>query len=147
MAVTSTPSNHYLYKKQQGTIDLTSDTIKAALMNSTFVFDPDAHATWADVSSQEISTSGSYVQVTLTNPTQTEDDSENKAVTSFDNITFTPSGGDFDASAGCIIYDTTDGESTVIAGIDFGTAHTVTDGNNITLQNPQIEDSGVASTI
>ncbi len=146
MAITSTPSNHYEYKKQQGTIDLINDTIKAALMNDTFTFDRDAHATWSDVSGQEISPSGEYTQITLANPVQTEDDTNDKAVVAYDDIVFNASGEDFDSSAGCIIYDDTDGEDTIIAGIDFGTTYKVTTGNNMTLKNPKIEDIGVQTT-
>lgn len=211
MAITTTTGTYYQYRKQQGTIDLVSDTIKAALVNDTFSFDRDKHKVWTapawsgsasyslgdlvapttpngyiykvtvagtsagteptwptsfgttvtdgngveyecwshHTAQSEITGSG-YAKVTLSmtdgDAGQSEDESGDKALVHYDDIMFAASGGDFDASAGCVLFDDTDGQDTVIAGIMFGTTYTVTDGNNLTLKNPQIEDLGISTT-
>ncbi len=209
MAVTNTPSTYFQYRKQSANIDLINDTIKAALMNSSFVFDRDKHKvftapswvgstsyatgdliipttangyvykvttggtsastepTWPtsfgntvtdgngvvyecwsyDCANEEITSNGGYAQTTLANPTQVENETDHKAVITYDDIVFSASGGDFDATAGCIIYNDTDEQDIVIAGVDFGTSYTGTDENNMTLKNPQIEDISKQTSI
>jgi len=49
MAVVSTTSNHFKYQLGKKLIDLSTDTLKAVLMNSAFAFDKDAHANLAAI--------------------------------------------------------------------------------------------------
>jgi hypothetical protein len=143
MAVTSTVSNHYLYKLQQGAIDLVNDTVKLALMDDTFSFDRDAHDTWADVSGSEITHENGYSgPVTLANAAATEDDSNDKSTVSFDDVTITASGGSFGPTSAAIIYDDTDGEDTIVGCIEFGDAYTVKDGKDITISGIVVESLG-----
>ena len=54
MAVVVTFSNHVKYQMAIGNINLPGDTLKAILMNTSFAFDKDAHATLADVTASQI---------------------------------------------------------------------------------------------
>ena len=49
MAVVCTLSNHWKYQLAKKQVDVNADTFKIILMNDTFAFDKDAHATLADV--------------------------------------------------------------------------------------------------
>lgn len=210
MTITSTPSTHYEYKKQQGSIDLINDTIKAALMNDTFSFDRNKHKVWSapnwaastsysiedllipttpngyiyqvisgetsassepswptifgdtvidnngmeyecwsyETAYNEIAASGEYTQVTLSvSGEQVSDENGNLAYVNYDDIIFEASGEDFENTSGCVIFDDTDNQNTIIAGIEFDSTYTVTAGNSITLKNPKIEDISEQTTI
>lgn len=147
MAITVTPATYYEYYKQQGRIDLITDDIKAALMNDSFAFDRDNHATWSDVSGEELSISGEYAQVSLISGEVFADETANSSYVTYNDIVFIASGESFDPTIGCIIYDNTDAAKPIIAGIEFGTSYTVTAGNNMTLKNPKIEGIAQQTTV
>lgn len=136
MAVTATLSNHFKAEKAKGSINFNSDSFKGALMTTTFAFDKDAHATWTDVSGEEISATGNYaiVAVSVSGEVQ-EDDTNDRARVEFENVTFTASGDNFDPCGSFIMYDDTTADDTIVGCIDFGTDYTVSDGNSIQVQN------------
>ncbi|MBW1802554.1 MAG: hypothetical protein JRJ85_17700, partial [Deltaproteobacteria bacterium] len=76
MAIVSTLSNHYKSQLLKGLIDLDDDTLKVILMNTTFAFDKDDHATLADVTADQLSTGNGYTQddKTITGASIAEDD-------------------------------------------------------------------------
>lgn len=131
MAVTLTVSNHAKYQFAKKQIDLSADTLKIILMNNTFAFDKDAHATLANVTADQLSTGNGYVQndETLTTLVLAEDDSNDRGVMSCDDVLWTASGGSIGPSGAACIYDDTTSDDTIIGCIDFGTDYTVTDGN------------------
>jgi len=49
MAVTCTLSNHFKFQLASGNIDFDADTFKIILLDSSFTFNKDTHATLADV--------------------------------------------------------------------------------------------------
>lgn len=143
MAVTCVLSNHYKAQKDKGLVDHSSATHKLILMNTTFSFDKDAHATLADVTADQLATGNGYTQndKVLTNPVVTEDDVNDKSKVTFDDATFTASGGDIGPMGSAIIYlDDTD-DDTVVGCIDFGTDYTISNGLSFQFQNIQIDSN------
>ena len=132
MAVTTTLSNHYKYMLKTGEIDESSDTLKIILMNTTFTFDEDAHATLANVTADQLSTGNGYTQndKTLANVSVQELDASDKASTTCDDVSWTASGGSIGPFGALIIYDDSTSDDTVIGCIDLGTDYTITDGSS-----------------
>jgi hypothetical protein len=130
-------SNHFKYQLAKKQIDMDADTFKLILMATGFTFNKDSHATLTDVSASELANGNGYTTggVALANSTVTEDDSVDKAITVFDNITFTASGGSLGPTPGAIVYDDTTGDDTIVGYIDFITERTITVGNNLLIQN------------
>jgi len=130
-------SNHFKYQLAKKQIDMDADIFKLILMNTGFTFNKDSHATLTDVSASELANGNGYTTggVTLANSTVTEDDSVDKAITVFDNITFTASEGSLGPTPGAIVYDDTTSDDTIVGYIDFITERTITVGNNLLIQN------------
>lgn len=140
--MTTEASNHFKAERDKGNIDLANDSIKAILMASGFVFNKDTHATFADVSSSELAAGNGYAQNTKTlgAATVTEDDANDRSDVTFANdpsygkdVGWTASGGSIGPTPGCILYDDTTADNTIICYIDFGADQTVTNGNNLTI--------------
>jgi hypothetical protein len=143
MAITCTLSNHWRYQVGAKAVDIQNDTFKAILVNTTFAFDKDAHATLADViasSSPELATGNGYTQQNkaLTGGTWTEDDANDKGIRTFDNITWTASGGSIGPTGALVIYDDTTADDTVVGCVDFGDDYTIPDGTNLQITAPAI---------
>ncbi len=136
MALTSTISNHAKYQLANKQIDLAADSLKVILMDSTFVFDKDTHATLADVTADQLATGNGYTQnsIVLANGVLVEDDTNDAAVFTCDDVSFAASGGDIGPTGAYIIYDDTTSDDTIIACVDFGTDYTIADGSNLQLQ-------------
>ena len=130
MPVVVTTSNHYKYQLGKGLIDLSADTIIVVLMNTTFAFNKDTHATLADITADQLATGNGYTQdnKALANQVFTEDDSGDQAVMTCDDVTWTASGGDIGPSGGWCMVDMTTADNTVIGNVDFGTDVTILDG-------------------
>lgn len=143
MAVALTVSNHYKYQLAKKLIDLSTDTLKIILMNTTFAFDKDTHATLADVTADQLATGFGYTQndKTLAGGALVEDDANDKGTYTCDDPVWTASGGSIGPTGAAIIYDDTTGDDTVIGCIDFGTDYTVPDGTNFSIQNIEIDNS------
>ena len=151
MAVVCTLSNHFKYQKNAKQIDLSNgsppgDTFKIILMDDTFAFDKDAHATLADViasPSHELPTGYGYTQQNkaLSGGTLTEDDTNDKAIRTFENVTWTADGGSIGPTGAAVIYDDTTTDKTVVGCIDFGTDYTIPSGSSLQLQNIAIQDA------
>jgi len=145
MAVVVTLSNHYKYQRDIGNINASSDIFKIILMNTTFAFDPDAHATLADVTANQLATGNGYTQndktLVLTSPGVIESDANNRSEIPFNNVTFTATGGDFPASGSACIYDDTTSDDTIVGGVDFGADHTVVEDQSMQLQDIAVYSS------
>ena len=146
MAIISTLSNHFKYQLLKKAIDVSADTFKVILVNTTFAFDKDAHATLADVigsPSPELATANGYTQQNkaLSGGTLTEDDTGDKVYRTFDNVTWTASGGAIGPTGAAIVYDDTTADKTVVGCIDFGTDYTIPDGSSFQLQAIKIENT------
>lgn len=137
MAVTVTVPNHAKYMQATKKIDYENDVFKAILMNSSFAFDKDAHATLADVTASQLATGNGYTQndKTLTGVAVSEDDTNDKAAVTWSDPTWTASGGSIGPTGAIIIYDDTTTDDTIVFCGDFGTDYTITDGSSFQPQN------------
>lgn len=135
MAITVTVSNHAKYQLGIGNLNITSDTIKIILMDDSFVFDPDAHATLADITANQLATGNGYTQddKILTGVVASENDTEDKATWTFDNATWTAT-GDIGPIGAYVLYDDTTSDDTVISCVDFGTDYTISAGMSFQAQ-------------
>jgi len=134
MAATADTSNHYKYALLNA---VAGHTFKAILMNTSFAFDRDAHATLADVTASQIATGSGYTQDNkeLENVAVTEDDVNDRAQLTCDDITFTASGGDIGPFGAMIIYDDTDANDAVVGCIDFDTDYTIVEDSSFTIED------------
>jgi hypothetical protein len=141
MAVVATASNHFKYQLAKKLVDLSADTIKIILMNTTFAFNKDSHATLADVTADQLVTDHGYTQDNkeLANKVVTEDDTNDKCSMTCDDVTWTASGGSIGATGAAILYDDTTADDTVIGCIDFGTDYTIPDGSSLQLQDIEVD--------
>lgn len=112
--------NSFLHSLALQDLNLISDTLKVALMPSSFLADRDANGYWADISTQEVTGEGySAGGVVLTGAALDRQDAS-------DNVKFTANDVSWVASTltarYAVIYkDTGDATtSTLIAAIDFG---------------------------
>jgi hypothetical protein len=137
MAITITASNHYKYQLGTANINFSSDVFKMILMDTSFVFDKDTHATLANVTANQIATGNGYTQnsVTLANVSLTEEDTNDKFVATWDNVTISASGGAIEDFIGCIIYDDTTSDDTVIFYANLDTTVSLTDGLSFVASN------------
>jgi hypothetical protein len=140
MAVTKTMSNHFKYQLGTGNIDFSSDVFKMILLDTTFTFDKDSHATLADVTASQLSTGYGYTQddKTLANVALAENDTDDKFTASWDSVTFTASGGSIGAFGAAIIYDDTTSDDTIVCCIDLGVDKTIADGESYQFTDPTV---------
>jgi hypothetical protein len=110
-------------------------------MDSAFTFDPDAHATLADVTANQLDTEFGYTQdaKVLANVNVAEDDGNNRAAVTWDDPTWTASGGSIGPTGAIIIYDDTTSDKTVVFCGDFGVDYTITDGSSFQPQNVALD--------
>jgi len=143
MAVVCTLSNHYKYQKAKKLIDLSSDSLKIILMNTTFAFDKDADATLADVTSDQLATNYGYTQNNkeLANVVLTEDDANDRAIMTCDDPSWTANGGSIGPTGSAIIIDDDTADDTVVGCIDFGTDYTVPDGYSFPIKDIEIVET------
>ena len=137
MAITATISNHFKYQQAIKQVDFSADVFKMILMDTTFAFDPDAHATLADVTSHQLATANGYTQndKALAGVTVEEDDVDDRATITWTNVTWTASGGSIGPAGAAVIYDDITSDDTVVGCIDFGTDYTIADGSSLQFQN------------
>lgn len=111
--------NSFKKKIQDGSIDLDTDTIKVALVTSSYTPDQDSHDFFDDVTNEVSGTGYSAGGATLGTVTVTQDNTNNRGVfdaadTSWASSTIT--------ARGAVIYKSTGTAATspLIAYIDFG---------------------------
>lgn len=125
------PSNEFKDLLFRKIVDLDNDTIKIILMAAGFTFDRVNHNVYANVSASELPTANGYTVggVSLTGSTITRNDTTHIVTCSFNNATWTATGGSIVAQ-GAIIFDDTVAAPVVdpvIGYIDFGGAETALD--------------------
>lgn len=135
MAIVSTASNHFKYQLASKKIDFASDTFKIILMNDTFTFNKDTHSTLSGVTDYQLTTGSGYTQneKALEGVSVTEDDTNDRAYVTWDDVTWT-STGSIGPIGALIIYDDDTDDDTVVGCTDFGSDYTVTSGNSIQIQ-------------
>lgn len=139
----STIANKARFELSNSRIDFASDTFKIILMESGFTFDPDAHHGYADVVANELATGNGYTMggATLAGVAVTENDSTDRTEITWNNVTWTASGGTIGPTPGAIIYDataTSPQADTLIGYIDFGGEQSQPDGGIATVANPKV---------
>jgi hypothetical protein len=147
MAITVTLSNHWKYQLGKKLVDISGDDFKIILMNDSFAFDKDAHATLADViasPSHELATANGYTQQdkALSGGTWAENDTDDKGIRTFDNVSWTASTGSIGPTGSAVIYDDTTADKTVVGCIDYGTDYTIPDGASFQITAPVISIAG-----
>lgn len=133
MAITTTVSNHASYMLFTKKIDCENDTFVGVLLNNTFVFNKDTHATRSDISASELTTQYGYAPLTLTGVSVVEDDTEDGAVVTWNDAVWTANGGAIGPSAAMAVFDDTTTDDTVCFCVEFGTTITAADGQNFTV--------------
>lgn len=111
--------NSFKAKIMDGSIDLNTDTIKVALVTSSYTPDQDAHDFFDDVTN-EVSGSGYTAGgATLANLAVTADNTDNEGVFDADDVTWSSS---TITARGAVIYKSTGtaSSSPLICYIDFG---------------------------
>jgi hypothetical protein len=127
MAVVTTFSHQFLEEVVKGEHDLTTDTLKVILMETTFAFDPDTHKVYdsgetGDVSTSEIDSGNGYTTAgeTLTSVDVSIDTGADQVDITADNVTWTATGGAIAETGSAVIYNSSHASNTVVMCIDFG---------------------------
>ena len=120
-------------------VDYANDVFKMILMDTGFTFDPVAHDTYADVSASELATGNGYTAggATMSGVAVARNDSTNVTEITWNNVTWTASGGPIGPGPGAILYDDTVVD-TIVGYIDFGGDQTQADGGIATISNPTV---------
>lgn len=132
--VPTTPNGHKYKCTTAGTSDATEPTWPtgsgATVMDGTVEWTEDGE-------DNQLPTGNGYTQnsETLANVSVTEDDTNDRANITWDNVTWTASGGDIGPTGAAIIYDDTSSDDTIIGCIDFGSDYTVSSGSSLQLQD------------
>ncbi len=129
MAITQAHSYQFLLELVRGEHDLEDDTLKIALMDTTFAFDPETDATWSDVSSSEITAGNGYTSggEELTTVSASISVTDDRVRIDADNVTWTASGGAIASTGSAIIYNTTHANDTIVKCIDFDADYATAD--------------------
>lgn len=115
-----------------GSIDLDTDTIKVALVTSTYTPNQDTHEFFSDVTNEVTGTGYTAGGATLASKTVTADNTDNEGVFDAADVTWSSS---TITARGAVVYKSTGTASTspLICYIDFG-ADKVSDSGTFTIQ-------------
>lgn len=138
--MTTEASNKIKYLLATKAIDFANDTFKIILLQSGFTFNKDTHHHYADVSASELTTANGYTAGgnTLAGVAVTEDDTDDRAEITWNNSSWTASGGPIGPSPGAVIYDDTVTDDPIVGYIDFGGDQTQADGGVATISNVEV---------
>lgn len=136
-------ANKLKYALATKQIDFANDTFKIILMATGFTFNKDTHHGYADVSASELANGNGYSTGgnTLAGVAVTEDDTDDWTEVTWDNTSWTASGGAIGPSPGAIIYDdtpTSPQADPIIGYIDFGGDQTQADGGVASIANIEV---------
>ena len=137
----STVANKIKYALATKQIDFANDIFTIILMKSGFTFNKDTHHGYADVSASELGTGYGYTAggQSLTGVAVTENDTTDKTEITWNNSSWTATGGSIGPAAGAIIFDntpTTPQADPILGYIDFGEDQTEPSGGVFTVANP-----------
>lgn len=139
MAIVATLSNHCLFMLGTKKIDFENDTFMVMLMDETFAFDKDAHATKAviDALAKEVANGNGYTTggQAITVSSVTENDTDDRLDVAFANPTWTASVGSIGPTGSLIVYDDTTTDKTIIGCIDYGADYTIAAGSSLQFQS------------
>lgn len=111
--------NNFKKLIMNGGIDLDTDTIKVALVTSSYTPDQDTHDFFDDVTNEVVGTGYTAGGASLANKAVTADNTDNEGVFDADDVAWTTS---TITARGAVIYKSTGTASTsaLIAYLDFG---------------------------
>lgn len=111
--------NSFKSKIMDGSIDLDTNTIKVALVTSSYTPDQDNHEDFADVTNEVSGTGYTAGGATLANKAVTKDNTDDEGVFDADDVTWTTS---TITARGAVVYKDSGTASTswLICYIDFG---------------------------
>ena len=120
--------NSFKQKIMDGSIDLDTDTIKVALVTSSYTPNQDTHEDYADITNEVVGTGYSAGGATLANKTVTKDNTDNEGVFDADDAVFSSSTL---TARGAIVYKDSgvDATSWFVAYYDFGSDKSSTSGD------------------
>ena len=120
--------NSFKQKIMDGSIDLDTDTIRVALVTSTYTPDQDAHEDYADITNEVVGTGYTAEGAALANKAVTKDNTDNEGVFDADNVTWASS---TITARGAIVYKDSDTATTswFIAYFDFTSDQSSNNGN------------------
>jgi len=133
MAITTTFAESFIAGLFSGTFNLPGDTLKLALMDTSFSWDPETDVDWADISANEITPAYGYTAdgMTLTGvavtATATADDGIVN-ITCSNNPSWTASGGAIATTSAAVLVDHTIATPKIIMVIDFDASYATPDG-------------------
>lgn len=109
---------------------LDAQTVKLILMATAFTHDKDAHDGYANVSASELANGNGYTTAgqTLTGYAVAVDDVNDRADATWNDASWTASGGSIGPSPGAIPYVDTHASDASLGYIDFGSDQTAGDG-------------------
>ena len=128
-------SNAFKAAVANGDVDFVGHSIKGALMATAFVFNKDTHDDWADVSASELAAGSGYTAggIILAGGAVAEDDANDRANITFNDLVWTASGGSIGPASGVIFYDDTHATKVIIGWDPFASDLTATDTNTLTV--------------
>ena len=137
----ATLSNHFRYMLATKKIDFANDVFLAIILDDTFVFDPDTHATLPDITAKQLATGNGYTQnnKTLTGVSVSEDDSINRCKITWADPTWAASGGEIGPLQSVAIVDDTTTDDTVVGCITNDLVITVPDGKSFTVTDIEVQ--------
>lgn len=120
--------NSFKKKIMDGSIDLDTDTIKVALVTSSYSPNQDSHDFFDDITNEVSGTGYSSGGATLANKTVTQDNTDDEGVFDADDVTWSSS---TITARGAVLYKSSGVASTspLIAYIDFGSDQISAAGN------------------
>ncbi len=143
MAVTRVLSNEFKFELGKGSIDFDDGEFRVILMKAQedFIFDRDTMGIYDDVDDDELATANGYTQLNeeLTDSSAwAQNDTDNKAEISWNNVTWTADGGSIGPTSAAIILQHDGGTAAngiIVGCIGFGEDITITDGVSFQLQD------------
>lgn len=111
-----------------GSIDLDTDTIKVALVTSSYTPDQDTHEDFADVTNEITGTGYTAGGAALANKAVTKDTTDNEGVFDADDVTWSSS---TITARGAVVYKDSGTASTswLVCYLDFGSDQSSSSGN------------------
>lgn len=136
-------SNKLTFLLAKKVIDFSADVFKIILMADGFAFNVATHAGYANVSASELPTGNGYTAGgnTLGGVVVTQDDTDNRTEVTWNNSSWTASGGAIGPTPGAIIYDdtvTTPVADAIIGFIDFNGNQSQPAGGTGTIANIEV---------
>ena len=133
-------SNNFRLLLATKVVDFANDTFKIILMQEGFVFNPDTHDLYANVSASEVANGFGYTTGgnTLAGVAVTQNDTDDRVYVTWSNTSWTAAAGDIGPACGAIIYDDTVVNDPIVGFIDFLGSYTEPDGGIATIANIKV---------